>query len=179
MGKFSRTVRIVITLVLVLVLVFIAYTIFFGEIRATNRDISLQRDSISGASEQELKLNDLKTVVEATQGKRDALQNHIVTESNIVAFLEGIESLEEQTDATIEVRSIEKITDENSAFVEELALNIHAEGSWESVYHTFLLLEALPYKIRMTRLQFSKSPDEEMSGYEWQGDFRLFVTKAK
>ena len=73
MEKLSRTIRTVIIFVLVLVLVLIAYTLFFGEIRATNRNISIQRDSVNVASEQELRLNDLQRVVEETQEKRDAL----------------------------------------------------------------------------------------------------------
>lgn len=185
MEKSSKTIRAVIILVLILILTIAAYALFFGEIRETNRAISLQRDSISGASKQELGLKALQSVLEATQEKRDALQNYIVTENGIVSFLESIESLEEQTGAAIEVRSIEKSTDKDSVFVEELSLNIRAKGSWEDVYYTFLLLEALPYKTRIDQIQFSKSlVEEDEAGEgdgadEWQGDFRFFVMKTK
>lgn len=179
MRKFSKTINSAAIFILILVFVIVAYTLLFGEIGATNRAISIKEDSITQASEQELRLDDLLISVEETQEKRDALQKRILTDSGIVAFLEGIESLEAQTGAVVEVRSIEKEVNENLAFVEELSLDIDVEGSWESVYHTFLLLETLPYKVRITRLQFNKSLEAEASAYEWQGDFRLLITKTK
>lgn len=179
MGKFSKTIRSVVIFTLMLVFVIVAYTLLFGEIGATNRAISIKEDSISQASEQESKLDDLLISVEETQEKRDALQKYILTDSGIVAFLEGIESLERQTSAAIEVRSIEKKVNENLAFIEELSIDINVEGSWKGVYHTFLLLETLPYKVKITRLQFNESSDNDTGAYAWRGDFRLLITKTK
>ena len=183
MGKFSKIISSVSVsvsvFILTLVFVIVAYIFLFGEIRATNRAISIKEDSISQASEQELRLDDLLVSVEETKEKRDALQKRILTDRSIVAFLEGIESLETQTGVVIEVRSIGKEVNENSAFVEELSLDINVEGSWEGVYHTFLLLETLPYKVRITRLQFNKALEAETGAYAWRGDFRLLITKTK
>lgn len=162
------------------------YYMLNDQIKKKNREAAMIISGIDSALLIDQQLRGVQNLIRDTESDREKLNSYFVSREGIVDFLEVIEGLEQYTGAEVSIKTIGENDTGEFENIEQLELNLTAEGSWEAVYHFFVLLESLPYRIDMSRVQFNniskreRGEDiEEDTKDEWRGIFILAAAKIK
>lgn len=100
------------------------------------------------------KSNDLKyldRLIKSTAKEQTLLDSHFSQVSDVVPFLNMIESSARKTGANSEVTSVNVLEGGKV-----LSLQIKATGSFESVYKFLMLLENSPYELEFSSVDFQQ-----------------------
>ena len=158
------------------------YYILDNQIKGKNREAAVILSEIDSALLVDRQLRGVQNLIRDTEGDREKLNSYFVSNEGIVDFLEVIEGLEQYTGAEVSIKTVGVNDPGEFENIEQLELNLTAEGSWEAVYHFFVLIESLPYRIDLNRVQFNsvgKSVSEEGTVDKWRGIFVLSAAKIK
>jgi len=87
------------------------------------------------------------------------LDSHFVADDEIINFIETIEDLGEDSGAEIEVTSVgvgnKSVKKADQASISEfLNLDFKIEGSFAQIFHFLSMLEKLPFRIDVARVNF-------------------------
>jgi hypothetical protein len=93
----------------------------------------------------------LNNSIRKIENEKDLLDTHFAQSSNIVPFLDTVESLGTKVGAKTEVTSVDIPKESNS-----LNIEMKISGSFEKIYKFILLLENSPYKLEITSIDVSK-----------------------
>lgn len=179
---FSQAIKFFIVSVLLSVVFVAGYYVLDNQIKKKNREAVVILSEIASVLLVDQQLRDVQNLIRDTEGDRERLDNYIVGNESIVDFLEVIEGLEQYTEAEISIKTIGENDTGEFESIEQLELNLTAEGSWGAVYHFFVLLESLPYRINISQVQFNslgRSTSEEDAIDRWRGIFVLSAAKIK
>jgi len=125
---------------------------------------------------EESRRNEIKTIlrsVEKIKFNNDLLGNHFSKSSNVVPFLDTIDSFAPKVNAEDEIISVEIIPE-----TKELVVGVKVLGSFESVYKFLTLLENSPYEIEFIGTDIQKMETgfkSEKTGkvFSWEGMFKI------
>ena len=137
-------------------------------------DISARAEVISEEVELLTVKNDhtqmVRRVVRDTQKERTELNGYFVTEEEIVTFLEDIEGLGYYSDADIVVQTVEtgKPVDKDGLVI-PLRITLKAEGRFREVFHTLMLIEALPKVLMVEGARITENNTKQI----WEGFFDI------
>jgi len=119
--------------------------------------------------ERRTKLNSLDTLIKRIEGERMELESHFAKSTDIVPFLDTIDSLGRMSAAEVTVSSVDILTDKSG-----LMVNLSAKGDFEAVYAFLLLLENSPYEMAFISTSLrGEDVTEENPVPEWTATFRL------
>ena len=93
------------------------------------------------------------------------LDSHFIKSSDVVPFLDNIESLAQKSQILSEITSVDIAKDNRL-----LSVDLKVDGSFENIYKFVLLLENSPYIIRFTSGDVRKA-DNSKTG--WTGKFKI------
>ena len=93
----------------------------------------------------------LNNSIKKIETEKDLFETHFAQSSNIVPFLDMMESLGEKVGAKTEVTLVDIPKEGNILVVEMKVL-----GSFEKIYKFLLLLENSPYKLEIVSVDISK-----------------------
>jgi len=93
----------------------------------------------------------LNNSIRKIENEKDLLETHFAQSSNIVPFLDTMESLGTKVGAKTEITSVDIPKESNS-----LNIEMKISGSFEKIYKFLLLLENSPYKLEITSIDISK-----------------------
>lgn len=177
MFNISKTAKIFTLTTIIILLLIGAYSAFFFFLTEKSKNLSVLLNEIDSSVGSETELRNLRKMSNQVKLKSSELDEYFLSKDKLVDFLEDLEDLENNTGALIEVKSI--VEKENGVFT-NLVLDISASGSWEAVYHFFILLENIPYDVEIDKVQFNRSSrgsDDEKGN--WRGGFTINVTQIK
>ncbi|MFQ5661916.1 MAG: type 4a pilus biogenesis protein PilO [Candidatus Paceibacteria bacterium] len=184
----SKTKQILLTVIVLVIVAFIAYVIFFLNIKEKNNSISLLTNEVDSVLQKEIKLRSVKQIIKDTKDDRVKLDSYFVADDEIINFIEMIETLGVNSGAEVEVINVsvdtenEKVVNKNK-ISELLNINFKTEGSFVEMFHFLSMLEKLPFKIEISQVNFNKVSNEiigaDKSLEPWKGYFNITAVKLK
>lgn len=127
--------------------------------------------------------NEIKTIMRSVgtiQTNNEIIGTHFANASNLVPFLDTIDSFAPKVGAENEIVSVDILPD-----TKELVIGIKVLGSFESIYRFLTLLENSPYEIKFLVTDISKASGTQKDGAEgvksektgkifsWEGMFEI------
>ncbi len=118
----------------------------------------------------------VRRVVRDTRDERARLNTYFVNDTELVTFLEEIESLGTYANAQTIVSSVQvgDSRDDDDRIV-DLELLLNAEGSFASVMQVLALLEAFPSALDVVNVQLTQQSQRDT----WTGVFELVAVRAE
>jgi hypothetical protein len=118
---------------------------------------------------------DVKRQLSRLSAERSALGEYFFKEEDIVRLLEQLEDLARHADVDVNV-NVAAAADRDARKIFRTGMKV--EGSWRDVMYYVSLLESLPFRVELTRVNLSGGE----GGEKWSGDVSLdllsFVPKA-
>ncbi len=152
-----------------------AFVLFSFHVIRSGEKLSEMVDLIANAEAREAQVNELLRLLEATAADREALDQFILVEDDVIDFLSSIEAIAGSKNLRFSTESLEvvKFNDNYNA----LEVLFKSAGTDEDIVSLLTILEALPYKSEVTR--FSLSTSQSSSEAEFEGLFALRVYLKK
>lgn len=94
----------------------------------------------------------LKKTLHTTEGERDILSSYFIDSTNVVHFIETIESFAGPTATRLEITNVDVAKEKKT-----LSLSILATGQFSNVYHLIRMLETMPVEISFSRISLSRA----------------------
>ncbi len=131
--------------------------------------------------------------IKLTQGDRAKIASYIVSKDGVVDFIKLIESIASKSNMEISIKTVREsgtVEQATSSPKVMLSLPLSVTGTWQNIMLFLALLESLPYRITLSKVDFRRIESEEVldtkkksqfskSNPGWQGDFELSVLKFK
>jgi len=200
---------------LVFLAVLFAYGYFFLAVKAENQNISRLSNDIALEEKKQTETELIKTNLSHTEDERTKLNSYFVTSDHVVDFLNYLETLGTNSQTAVEITTV-NLADSKDAKPaatgasapaapanaeqdqtaaapapaqpkqQNLSVELKASGTFASVYQFLLLLENVPYDVRIDKVSMKKGVDQTAStggspaaiaaavanGKNlWQGDF--------
>ena len=96
--------------------------------------------------------------LEGAKGKTEAIERYFVSESEIVSFIEKLETAAGESGVELEVAAASVLPGQDTSPVFEL----HASGEFAGLFRYLLLLENFPHLLSVEKADFRKSSPWEM-----------------
>lgn len=166
--KHARNTLIAVALIFVLALG--AYAAGFYYVKTQVEDTSTLTQELEQKRSERENLQKTLQVVEETKGMREELDQYFVRASDMVGFIERLESLGDEAGVANSINSLE----ENEG---ALTFSMEAQGSFESVLHFTALLEHLPINMTFERVQLQQAEENAESPWEatYTGSIKSFL----
>ncbi len=119
---------------------------------AKNNQISRDRESeiaIEAIKKEEAK--SLERTLKTIETERAILDNHFIKSSDVAIFLDMIENLAPEVNATAEVTQVDIAPDNQS-----ISVGLKADGTFEALYKFIRLIENSRYQIELTNMSMQK-----------------------
>lgn len=147
-----------------------------GENMKKVEDSTVGWGSVTGKQSNALPLNRL---IEELSKDKQLIDGHFADNSDIVTFLDTLESLAPKTGVKLEVDSVN--SKENNT---KLQIGLKASGGFSSVYRFLLLLENSPYELDFLSVDFHKIQNINIDNKKskesiWEGIFKIQLISQK
>lgn len=110
----------------------------------------------------------LDSTLQALAGERASLETHFAKSSDVVPFLNTLESLASRAGAKAAVNSVSILSDHTG-----LLVGISASGSFTSLYKFLKLLENSPYELEFISMNLKKEVSPGQGAASWTAAFSL------
>jgi hypothetical protein len=183
MIKLNKTQKNATILILLNIFLLAGYLVVSGEISNNNNQISSLTEELDRSLIKGKNLNLSRRITEETAIERDKLDSYFISSNDVVSFIKEIENLANLADVSIEINSV-SIGDyveeqKKSDVIEVLDLDINLSGSWSGSFHFISLLEEMPNKISVERLNLSAKESSNNKTTKWDGAIGLKILKLK
>ncbi len=111
------------------------------------------------ARREEIKL--INKSIDTIKQDRDVINTHFAHSTDIVPFLNTIESLAPRAGAKVETSSVDALKDDTG-----LMVRLKVEGSFNSIYKFLMLLENSPYELDFSELIIDRVSEVEITPIE-------------
>ncbi|HPS21442.1 MAG TPA: hypothetical protein PLO44_01380 [Candidatus Paceibacterota bacterium] len=145
----------------------IAFWFLYREIQKNNAS---SEKTLTEWQIEDSRRNEIKTImrsVASIQQNNEIIGTHFANSSNLVPFLDTIDSFAPKVGAEDEITSVDILPD-----TKELIVGIKVLGSFESIYQFLTLLENSPYEIEFLAVDVQKASKDE--GYKSEKTSKLF-----
>ncbi len=113
-------------------------------------------------------IKSLDRTLKNVQEEKAELEKHFAQSSDVVPFLNTIESLARAVGTDPEIMSVE-----SSKESDILLVGMQTRGSFEAVYKFLMLLENSPYQVELTSVNVSRSVGEGSRPWDMMLKFKL------
>lgn len=147
-----------------------------GENMRKVEDSAAEWNSVVGKQGNTFSLN---RMIEELSKNKELIDGHFADNSDIVSFLDTLESLAPKTGVKLEVDSVNSKEDNT-----KLQVGLKALGSFSSVYRFLLLLENSPYELDFLSVDFHKVQNINVDNKKikesiWEGVFKIQLISQK
>ncbi|HYD92450.1 MAG TPA: hypothetical protein VEA37_13315 [Flavobacterium sp.] len=158
---------------LLLALSCLVYFFLYKNILDNNRIFEEAEAKWQAQNSEEEKMKSLEHSLESLEQERALLNAHFVRSSDVVPFLDTIETLAPKAGASAGVASVAISPDGSS-----LLVGVKATGSFENLYKFLTLLENSPYQLEFTSMNMTKtgvgaSSSSDSSEGNWTASFGI------
>jgi len=137
----------------------VAFVSLNKKIDSTKKIISENETKWQQEAEKRKNTQLLNDSIKKIQSEKDLLETHFANSSDIVPFLDTLESIAEKGGVKAEVNSVD-IPKENDGLI----VGMNASGSFENVYKFILLLENSPYELNLISFDAQQQNTPDASG---------------
>ena len=164
------------------------YSYIFIKIRQKNQHIAALTSSIEALTAQKENLKSIKINFSETASLRNQIDGYFIAKDGVVQFLNSIESLGADNNLALKIVSVGVEPAALSGDIFEVVnVSIEVSGAWSDVYRFAALLELLPLKVSVGRVDLEKVVSQltgaaKKSGTPtppWKGTFDIGVLKLK
>lgn len=184
MKQFKTTKQILALTMILAIASVVFYVLFFNNVKGKNETISTIINDIDIAIQKETRLKSAKDIIKDTETGRGKLDTYFIDNEEIIDFIEEIEKIGRDIGVEIEIISVSisdsKIQRDNIS--EVLNLDLKAEGKWSSVFHFLALIEKMPFKINISKINLQvvyNDGDKKNSSGIWKGFFSISAIKLR
>lgn len=161
----SNFFKLVIACVVVLA-AFIGHSIWYATLAAKSANVASLQNQIDAKSETMSRIASARAALTEISGAEVSLQNYFVPETNMVAFIDGLQTEGNAQGVALNVLSVSAGTGDQPMFI--LALTI--KGTFDAVMRTVGVIEYTPYYVSTSGLSLVKNDKDN-----WQADLKLLV----
>lgn len=122
--------------------------------------------SHQAASEKE-KIQGLIRTLKDTEKDRNKLSGYFVTKINAVTFIEQIEKIGKDAGIDLSVNSVSDGAKDSGT----IQLSFSAAGNFPDMYRLIALIESMPYKATLKKVDVQAASDSKEGGKNWKGNF--------
>ena len=171
------------------VAVIVAYSFLFFIILNENRVLASLVAKVDSEKTEKDALSSLKDRVEETEVGRGEITDYFIPKDGVVPFLNRIQALGEENFLNLKVSEVD-IEDSpmwEDSF-ESVKMKVQVVGEWQDVYNFVSLIDLLPLKIIVDRMDLEKviegtssdgAKKKTVTSGEWRGIMEVRVFKFK
>lgn len=176
------TKKIFMTIIVLNILAILAYSSMFLGLKKKNETHSVLMNELSGQNSRETQLRLVDNNLGETEMERRKLNSYLVHDgdSGVAEFMDDIENVSNLANISMEVNSIllkNQGYEEEKGIVEDMKLNLKAEGDWYDIIYFLRLVELMPYKISFDRVYLEKKDILSEKSSQWTALFNINVLK--
>ena len=153
--------------VLVCVATMVGYGVWYAHIGKMSARAADLENQILAKTETQKHISEAQASLAEIAGDEASIQNYFVPETDIVTFIDNLQSLGHSQGATVGVLSVAKA---GSASRPTFTLSISVNGTFDSVVRTIGAIEYSPYALTISTLTLS-SGDKNV----WNATFTVLV----
>jgi hypothetical protein len=131
-------------------------------------------------------MSQIKLIVDETKKEREKINSYIIPTEGAVSYVETIEKLGSESNVKIEIGSAEisplksskiyaTIAPEIASSTRIIKTKINVTGSWSKVVNFLAILENLPYRLVVEKLDLIKSQNASGDKKSVKGDWTAVV----
>jgi len=176
--RVTSTIQVFIATLILAATVIAYYLLIFMIVRSDSKSIT----RLSAEKELQLQLEQRyitdRSFLNTIAVEQTELDSYFLHNDSIVAFLEQVESLGNQTGTNVTVNSVsEDEKSANDSLFSRLSVSISSIGTWEGVLHTLSLLENMPKPLVIDEARVSVASGGEEQ--EWRANYEITVNVIK
>ncbi len=114
-------------------------------------------------------INSTKRLIFDTKNDVSILNSYFIYSDNVVGFIKSIETLGKEAKVSLSLNSVD-ISGEDSS---SLSLQFTTQGSWDGSVYLLALLESMPVKINIGKVNLIKRPASDNKKPYWYGEFSV------
>lgn len=174
-----------------------AVAIFFFAVKYINQRMERVATVLTDITELTKKADEyqiFERIIKSTETERAKISSYVIKKDGLVDFIKLIENIATASGVEVMIKTVveSEVSSPASSFPKVmLTLPLTAIGTWENISMFFALLETMPYKTTLTKVDLKKLAFEEVSegiskkrrfskaNPGWQGDFEFGVLKFK
>ena len=139
--------------------IFSCFVLFllYGKINDNNQKSQIAGEEWQKEADRREEMRSLEHSVKIIKQERDQLETHFAQSSDIVPFLDTIESLAPKTGVKAEISSVD-IVDNKTA----LKVVINSTGSFEGLYKFLMLLENSSYELEFMSVDLHQKDGQDL-----------------
>lgn len=153
-----------------------SWVFFFAHIKTIEQRIVKIRQEISENESRINGINSLQDLVESLDKEKEMIEAAVLTEENIVEFIEFLEQLAQKTNTELFINSASLPKDKQEPGP---GFQFRVSGSFREIFHYLVLLENNPFQLIFETSQVQKLSLEERKRKEtskdWEGLFNIIV----
>ena len=130
----------------------VVFLYFLFIIQKKSTSVAIASDELTQLEETRNARLTLKKTLLTTEGERDTLSSYFIDSTNVVHFIETIESFAVPTATRLEITNVEVEKEKKT-----LSLSILATGQFQNIYHLVRMLETMPVEISFSRISLSRA----------------------
>lgn len=168
--KISKTTKYLVTISISLIISIGVWIVLYRQIqknKKTTGELQVQLEEDVATKQKALTLQRLMSDLGE---ETDSFESHFVKNTDIVPFLNTIESLAKQVGAKAVINTVDTPEDPPS-----LLIGIKASGSFESMYKFMALLENAPYELQILGFDLKKGGSSEEEVGAWSATLEVKV----
>ncbi len=171
MSKFTihinKKIKTYLIIVILLNIVTIAiYSAMLYFVKVEKSEIVVLEENIENKQQLEQNASSIKHLILDTKKERSELNSYLVDSNELVGFIEKLESVGKHSGVSVKLSSVEEKKEDGL-----ITINLSADGKWKEVAYFLKLIEALPKKINIERVVFTKLKKKVL----WHGDMTIIL----
>lgn len=175
MKKITTTQKVTFMAVLIFASVVYAYMFIYEHINSMYVELNKIKGELVIMDQITNNKQSTMDLINESSPKIKELNKYFVSLDDPTAFLEMVESLSNNTGASVQVESL-NIEDMKKDSMElgtekQVKANVLLDGKWSAMYHTIFLIEEMPYIVTINNVAITL--DKETNNGSWSGQVNL------
>jgi hypothetical protein len=162
----------IITLAVLVAIVYGLWGYLFFKVQEQGQQVSELLQEVDFEIKREERVRSMQGLLDQSGDDIFFLKNRFVKNNDVVEFIESIEALAESVGLIPSISSLAE--DRVVAVNNSLIMQFGTVGNWQDTYHFLSLLEVLPLKIDISRVDLVRNPEGL-----WQANFALSALEDK
>lgn len=179
--------------ILLFVAVGIAFVFLVRDIRARGNAIAAQLEKISDLTKKDEEYKLFEKIIKSTEADRNKISSYVVKKDGLVDFIKLIEGMATASGVEVSIKTVEEsavASQASSSPKVSVTLPLSTTGTWENTAMFLALLESMPYKTTLTKVNTKKMDLAETADQKtrnrfskanpgWRTEFEFAVLKFK
>lgn len=158
-----------------------AYYFGYSEIKRINQSVAEVLADIDVQTAKKADDRALKNILDSTRDDRAKIDTYLLTEDDIVGFIETIENLGATSHTAVTTSSVNVDNAGSAKGTGYLTMHITTLGTYENTMHFISLVENISHQVAISQLRTSLVDPgvDEKTAREWNSEFGLSVLMLK